>query len=143
MTYDILLILHFLGLALSVGAGLALLTLGLSTKDMTPEERGKFMMRASVLRKNGSYGLLLLIASGLGFIIERGWGSVAFRGGGLFHAKLTLVAIQVGLLGYSQVLAKKAREQGGGQAMGKLMLLGRLMLAVGVLIIVLAVFAFH
>ena len=143
MTYDILLILHFFGLALGVGAGLATFSLGLATKDLGPEERGKFMMRASILRKNGSYGLLLLIASGLGFIIERGWGSVAFRGGGLFHAKLTLVALMVGLLGYSQVLAKKAREQGGGPVLAKLMLLGRVMLATGLLIVILAVFAFH
>ena len=141
--YDALLILHFIGLALGVGSGLAAFTLGLATKDMAPEERGKFMMRASALRKNGSYGLLLLVATGLGFVIERGWGSVAFRGGGFFHAKLTLVVVMLGLLGYSQVLGKKVREQGGGPAMGKLMLLGRVMLALGLTIIVLAVLAFH
>jgi uncharacterized membrane protein len=141
--YDLLLILHFIGLALGVGAGLATFSLGLATKDMDPAERGKFMMRASILRKNGSYGLLLLVASGLGFVLERGWGSIAFRGGGFFHAKLTLVVIMLGLLGYSQVLAKKLREQGGGANMGKLMLLGRVMLATGLAIVVLAVLAFH
>src|SRR4030095_1030317 len=64
--YDALLILHFFGLALGVGAGLAAFTLGLATKDMEAPERGKFMLRASAIRKNGSFGLLLLIASGLG-----------------------------------------------------------------------------
>ncbi|HVR21572.1 MAG TPA: hypothetical protein VMS65_17780 [Polyangiaceae bacterium] len=141
--YDILLILHFFGLALGVGAGLATLSLGLATKDLDPAERGKFMMRVAVLRKNSSFGLLLLIASGLGFLLERGWSATAFRGGGFFHAKLTLVVVMAGLFGYSQVLAKKAREQRGGPVMGKLVLLGRVMVGIGLTIIVLAVLAFH
>jgi uncharacterized membrane protein len=143
VTYDILLILHFFGLALGVGAGFATFSLGLAIKDMEPAERGKFMARASILRKNGSFGLLLLIASGLGFVFERGFASLSFRGGGLFHAKLTLVVIMALLLGYSQVLAKKAREQPSPAAMGKLILVGRIMLATGLTIIVLAVLAFH
>ena len=75
--YDFLLILYFFGLALGVGAGLAQFSLAVATKDLPPEERGKFMQRASVLRKNGSYGLLILIASGLGFVFERGWGQIS------------------------------------------------------------------
>jgi hypothetical protein len=137
--YDVLLIVHFFGLALGVGAGLAMFSLGLATKDLGPEERGKFMQRASILRKNGSYGLLLLIASGLGFVFERGFSTLTFRGGGFFHAKLTLV--MAGLLGYSQALFKKA--QANPALMGRLMLLSRLMLAAGLSVIVLAVLAFH
>jgi len=143
LIYDLLLILHFFGLALGVGAGLATFTLSLGIKDIEPAERGKFMQRVSVLRKNGSYGLLLLIASGIGFIVERGWAAAAFRGGGFFHAKLTLVVVMAGLLGYSQVLAKKAREQPSEAIMGKLVLVGRVMLALGLTVIVLAVLAFH
>jgi uncharacterized membrane protein len=141
--YDFLLILHFIGLALGVGSGLAQVTLAFATRNLEPPERATFMMRASALRKNGSYGLLLLVASGLGFIALRGWATIAIRGGGFFHAKLTLVVILLGLFGYAQVLGKKAREQGGGPAMGKLMLLGRVMPSLALLIIVLAVLAFH
>jgi uncharacterized membrane protein len=135
--------LHFFGLALGVGASLATFSISLGVKDIEPAELGKFMTRISVLRKNGSYGLLLLIASGIGFIVERGWEAIAFRGGGFFHAKLTLVVVMAGLLGYSQVLAKKAREQQGGPIMGKLVLVGRVMLGLGLAVIVLAVLAFH
>jgi uncharacterized membrane protein len=141
--YDVLLMLHFFGLALGVGAGLAMFTLGLGTKDLDPAERGKFMARAAIVRKNGSYGLLLLIASGLGFILDRGWGSVAFRGGGFFHAKLTFVVVMAGLLGYAQMLFKKARAPGGEALMGRLVLMNRLMIVTSLLIIVLAVLAFH
>jgi uncharacterized membrane protein len=139
---DVLLILHFFGLALGVGAGLASFTLGLATRDMSPEERGKFMQRASILRKNGSFGLLLLIASGLGFVLESGFSTLTFRGGGFFHAKLALVVVMAGLLGYSQVLFKKVREQGPA-AMGKLLVVSRILLATGLTVIVLAVLAFH
>jgi uncharacterized membrane protein len=141
--YDFLLILHFIGLALGVGSGLAQMTLVFATRSLEPAERANFMLRASVLRKNGSYGLLLLVASGIGFIALRGWAPIAIRGGGFFHAKLTLVVILLGLFGYMQVLGKKAREQGGGPAMGKLMVLGRVMPSIAVVIIVLAVLAFH
>jgi uncharacterized membrane protein len=139
--YDFFLIAHFFGLALGVGAGLAMFSLGLATKDMSPEERGKFMQRASILRKNGSYGLLLLIASGLGFVVERGFSPLTFRGGGFFHAKLTLVVVMAGLLGYSQVLFKKA--QANPALMGRLQLVSRVMLVTGLSVIVLAVLAFH
>jgi uncharacterized membrane protein len=143
LIYDLLLILHFIGLALGVGAGLATFSIALGLKGLEPAELGKFMMRISVLRKNGSYGFLLLIASGIGFLVERGWAAAAFRGGGFFHAKLTLVVVMAGLLGYSQVLAKKAREQQGGPVMGKLQLVGRVMLGLGLTVIVLAVLSFH
>jgi len=139
--YDFLLILHFFGLALGVGGGLASFTLGLASKDMAPEERGKFLQRAAILRKNGSYGLLLLIASGLGFVVERGFSNLTFRGGGFFHAKLTLVVVMAGLLGYMQSQFKKA--QGNPALMGRLLLLSRIMLVTGLTVIVLAVLAFH
>jgi hypothetical protein len=139
--YDFLLILHFFGLALGVGAGLASFTLGLASKDLAPDERAKFLQRAAVLRKNGSYGLLLLIASGLGFIAERGFANLTFRGGGFFHAKLTLVVVMAGLLGYMQSQFKKA--QGNPALMERLLLLSRIMLATGLIVIVLAVLAFH
>lgn len=141
--YDALLILHFIGVALGVGASFSMFTLGLATKDLDPTERGKFMLRASVLSKNGAYGLVLLIASGIGFLVERGVGSVFAVGGGAFHAKLTLVLILLGLFGYSQVLVKRARKEGGGPALARLAVLGRAMLAVSILIVILAVFAFH
>jgi|SRR6185503_4502227 len=141
--YDVLLILHFFGLALGVGAGLAMFSLGIATKGMEPPELGKFMARVSILRKNGSFGLLLLIASGLGFVFERGFGTLTAQGGGFFHAKLTLVVVMAGLLGYSQVLAKKAREQGGGAVMPRLLFVSRAMLVTGLSVVVLAVLAFH
>lgn len=134
--------LHFVGLALGVGTSFALLTLGGAARELPPEERSKFLMRASALRKNGSYGLGLLILSGLGIFILRGPGEVMRWGGGAFHLKLTLVVILIGLFGYSQVLGKKVRLAGGGPLVPKLATLGKIILALSVAIVASAVAAF-
>lgn len=142
--YDVLLMLHFIGLAMGVGTSFAMLTLGSTARKLPPEERGVFFGRVGGLAKNGSIGFLLLIASGIGMLLERG-ASVMFEiGGGAFHAKLTLVVILAGALGYSQVLRKRLRESGGkGPAMSILPKLGMAMLALGLGIVVTAVLAFH
>lgn len=142
--YDVLLMLHFIGLAMGVGTSFAMLTLGSTARKLPPEERGVFFGRIGGLAKNGSIGFLLLIASGIGMLLERG-ASVMFRvGGGAFHVKLTLVVILAGALGYSQVLRKRLRESGGtGPAMSIVPKLGMAMLALGLGIIVTAVLAFH
>lgn len=143
MLFAILLILHFIGLALGVGTGFAMMALGKSSAELPPEERTKFMLRASVLAKNGSIGLALLILSGLGMLVVRGFGTMFKLGGGAFHAKLTVVLIMAGLLGYMQVTLKKVREAGGGPLMAKLPKLGGAMLMLGLAAIVLAVLAFE
>jgi uncharacterized membrane protein len=140
--YETLLILHFLGLALGLGTSFAMFTLNLTSKALEPAERVKFMQRAGALSRNGSYGLLLLILSGLGITFYRGFGNVMAWGGGAFHAKLTLVVLLTGLVGYMQVTAKKARTTGDPKAMAKLPLLGRIGLVLTVSIVILAVVAF-
>jgi hypothetical protein len=134
--------LHFIGLALGVGTSFAMLSLGAAARDLGPEERTKFMLRVGALRKNGSYGLGLLILSGLAIFILRGPAEVFRWGGGAFHLKLTLVVILIGFFGYAQVIAKKARLAGGGPLMAKLPKLGMIMLGLSVAIIAAAVAAF-
>jgi alkylation response protein AidB-like acyl-CoA dehydrogenase len=56
-----------------------------------------------------------------GMFFMRGPGAVMAAGGPAFHAKLTLVVILCGAVGYSQVLGKRAREAGGGPALAKLL----------------------
>ena len=140
--YEVLLILHFVGLALGVGGSFAIFTLGFATKDLTGEERARFMLRTSVLSKNSSIGLALLIVSGVGFLIVRGVGEVMRWGGGAFHTKLLLVAILAGLVGYTQVQLKKARQAGGGPGLAKLRIVSRWGLGISVAIVILAVIAF-
>ena len=84
-----------------------------------------------------------MLVSGLGMFFMRGPGAVLAAGGPPFHAKLTLVVILCGLVGYSQVLGKRAREAGGGPALTKLPAVGIAISLLGVAIIVAAVLAFQ
>ena len=142
MLYLSILFLHFIGVALGVGTSFAMLTLGAAARDLAPEERGKFMMRVSALRKNGSYGLALLLLSGIAMLVLRGPAAVFAYAGGAFHLKLTLVAILLGFFGYMQVLTKKIRLAGGGPLMAKLPKLSLIILVLSVAIVACAVAAF-
>ena len=140
---DIWLIAHFIGLALAVGTGFAMFTLGMATTDMAPADRGAFMRRALALNRNGSTGLLLLIASGLGLLFGQGVEAMMVGGGAMFHVKLTLVVVLAGVFGYMQVLVLKAKSADGGTAMARVPVIGRVMLLLGLAIVVFAVLAFH
>ncbi len=141
--YQLLLMLHFVGLALGVGASFASFALRRAAATLEPAERTKFVLRALSVAKNGSYGLLLSLLTGLGMLFLRGPGAVMSAGGGAFHAKLTLVVILCGVVGYSQVLGKRAREAGGGPALAKLPAVSTAILVLGVGIIIAAVIAFQ
>lgn len=143
---DFWLIIHFIGLTLGVGTGFAMMTLGLSAKDMPPADRGAFMRRATVLSKNGSIGLLLLIVSGVALILTRGVDVVMAWGGPMFHVKLTLVAILIGVFGYMQVLLRHSRSTDpavAAAAGARLNVVSKVMLLLGVSIVITAVLAFH
>jgi len=141
--YLVLLMLHFVGLALGVGASFALFTLRQAGARLSPEERTKFILGTLSVSKNGSYGLVLLLVTGLGMFFMRGPGAVMAAGGPAFHAKLTLVVILCGVVGYSQALGKRVREAGGGPALAKLPAVSNAVLLLGVAIVIAAVIAFQ
>ncbi|HEX3773765.1 MAG TPA: hypothetical protein VHV51_04825 [Polyangiaceae bacterium] len=141
--YLVLLMIHFLGLALGVGTSFAMARLAGASQDLEPAERARFMLRALPVAKNGGIGLGLLILSGLGMLFARGPASVFAAGGPAFHVKLTLVVILCGVLGYSQVLQKRVREAGGGPALAKLPKVGAALLFLSVAIVIAAVIAFQ
>jgi len=138
--YELLLFLHFVGLAMGVGTGFAHLALGIAMKGVPPEERAKVALRNLVLSKNGSIGLLLLIVSGVGLTIMRT--IPATFAIPAFHAKLTLVVIFIGVFGYSQALGARAKRENGGPALAKLPVVGRVMFFLGLAIVAAAVIAF-
>lgn len=141
--YAVLLFLHFIGLALGVGTGFAMLVLGLATRDLGPADRTTFMLRAGAVGKNGGIGLGLLIATGLGMMALRGFPETLAWGGGAFHAKLGLVVVFSGLYGYLQSLMARARRDGGGPAFAKIPGISRILLLMSLAIVACAVLAFH
>jgi len=138
-----LLMLHFLALALGVGASFSMFALRKVARSLPPAERLPFLLRASVVSKLGSVGFGLLLLTGLGMFFLEGPINVLRLGGPALHAKLTLVVIMAGVLGYSQVLAKRAREANGGPALEKLPLVSNVLTALGVCIVNAAVIAFR
>jgi uncharacterized membrane protein len=140
--YQVLLALHFLGLALGVGAGFAQFTLGLSSRELPAGERTGLALRTMVLSKNGSYGLLLLVLTGVGMMLIRGVSATFQWGGGAFHGKLALVVIMFGVLGYSQVVGAKARRSGSVSQINKVRILSRVQLTLGILVVIAATVAF-
>lgn len=144
LLYLVLKMLHFVGLALGVGTSFAMLALGQHARTLPQEARHQLMLGAGgAVAKNGGIGLGLLILTGLGMFFMRGPASVMAAGGPAFHAKLTLVVILSGVLGYSQVLRKRAREANGGPALAKLPQVGAALLLLSVGIIIAAVIAFQ
>jgi uncharacterized membrane protein len=142
--HSLWLILHFIGLAMGVGTGFAMFTLGAATRNLPPPERAAFMLRASALSQVGGIGLLLLIVSGFGLMYARGGPSAALAwGGGMFHAKLTLVGILILLVGSMHVLMARVRRAGGGPLAARVAMLGQLTLLLGIGIVTLAVLAFR
>jgi uncharacterized membrane protein len=138
--YTFLLVVHFVALALGVGTGFAVLRLARSVRDLPPPEKGPLMQKFSVLRLNGYTGLALLILSGLGMVVMRP--DLFSAGGGAFHAKLSLVVAMVAVVGVMQTLTLKWKKAGGPPP-AILPKLGNLNFTLGLLVILLAVLAFH
>jgi uncharacterized membrane protein len=141
--YQTLLFLHFIGLALGVGTGFAQMTLGIASRDLSPDERPKFFQRTATLGKNSSIGLLLLVLTGLGMTFMRTWPAVLQWGGPAFHAKLTLVVLFIGVFGYLQMLVRRVRREGGGPALATIPKVSRVMLLIAIAIVLCAVIAFQ
>jgi uncharacterized membrane protein len=140
---ELLLFIHFIGLGLGLGTSFAFMRLGIATKDMPLAEKVPFYMRAFALSKNGSIGFALLILSGLGLMFLNGPAATFAAGRGYFHAKLTLVVILAGVVGYMQSLQARAKRENGGPALAKLPKLGPVGLGLTLAIVLLAVLAFR
>ncbi len=142
MTYDILLFIHMIALTMTVGTGFAMMALGRATADMEAADKTAFMLRAMALSKVGSIGFILLIISGLVMLFMR-LESLMALGGPSLHAKFTFITIQIGLLGYVQMLSAKVKRAGGGELMAKLSKMTTVMFINSVVIVAAAVLAFH
>jgi hypothetical protein len=138
---DTMLIFHFLGIAMGVGTGFAMLFLGMAASKMEKSEAGSFMQKAMVLSKMGKLGLVVLIASGFGVIGDR-WDLL--MADTMFQIKMGCVLLLAILIGTMDVYIRKIRKGGDAAVyMKKVAGMGRFTLPLGILIIVFAVLVFH
>lgn len=136
---DIMLIIHFIGLAMGLGASFANLFLGMVASKLPPEDARAFALKTMELRKMGYIGISLLVLSGL-YLMSPYWRILPTTP--LLIAKLLLVAVLIGLI---SVMSKAGDKFKAGDAtqMKLLKPLGRIALIITLVIVILAVSVFH
>lgn len=137
---DLMLILHFIGLTMSLGTGFANLFLSFAAAKLEPAERGKFMSNALILMRMGHTGLGLLLLSGF-YLITPYWKIIGDMP--TLIAKLCFVGLLVILVSAITIIAKKAQREKNPAMLMKLRPFGMLNFFVGITIVVLAVLTFH
>jgi len=137
---EVMLIVHFIGLAMGVGTSFAFLFLGIASSKMELEEGLKFRLNTFGLTKMGNIGIVLLIISG-GYLMTPHWKTLSDNP--LLMAKLVLVLVLAAFVGIIGSKAKKALKGDTEANLKKIKPLGTLALLTGISIIILAVYVFH
>ena len=137
---EVMLIIHFIGLAMALGTGFANLFLNAVASKLEPAEKGSFMSRIAILARMGQIGLGLLLLSGF-YLATPFWKALGEMP--LFIAKLTLVGILLISVSYILLILRKAKKQGNPGLLKNLKPLGMLNFFIGITIVILAVLAFH
>jgi len=136
---ELMLIFHFIGLAMALGSGFANLFLGSVASKLEPAERGSFMSKIMILGRMGQIGLALLLLSGF-YLITPYW--KVLNEMPFLVAKLSFVALLLILVSTVLVLLSKAKK-GNPALFAKIKPLGILNFLIGVSIVILAVLAFR
>jgi len=137
---EVMLIVHFIGLAMGVGTSLAIMFLAIASKKMDAEEGLKFRLYSFSLTKMANIGIVLLIISG-GYLMTPHWGTLSDNH--MLMTKLVLVLVLAAFIGIIGGKAKKARKGDAQGQLSKIETLGKLTLITGITIVILAVYVFH
>lgn len=143
MLVPILLVFHFLGLAMGLSVSFSNMVMGSLIAQAAPAEKGVLGRFPPMMAKVGNIGLAFLWLSGLG-LVQFKWGGFSSIGSmpWQFHMKLLLVVILSGLVGFLQAQARKLTP-GDTAGMARLQMFGKVAFATAVTIVILAVWAFE
>ncbi len=136
---EVMLIVHFIGLAMGIGTSIGFIFLGVAGSKMEKEEGIKFALNSSILSRMGHIGLTLLIITGL-YLMTPYWGGLTSRP--LLMIKLGLVVLLTVLIIFAARFSKKAKKGEIEENLKKIRSLGPVILLVGLSIIILAVLVF-
>ena len=137
---DVMLIIHFIGLAMGIGTSFAFMFLGIASSRMEEKEGQKFRLNTFALSKMGHIGLALLFISG-GYLMTPYWKTLTTSP--LLITKLVLVLALAAFIGIISSAANKAKKSDAETHLKKIESLGKLALLTGLAIVVLAVYIFH
>ena len=137
---QLLLILHFLGLAMGFSVSFAGMVMGALIAKAKPEERpvlGRFL---PMMSRVGDIGLVLLWVSGLSLLYLKwgGFGNVPPT----FHAKITLVVVLTLIIGYMHSLQARLKR-GDTAVQSRMQAVGKVAFLLAVSIVILAVMTFN
>jgi predicted ferric reductase len=135
----VLLILHFLGLAMGFSVGLSNIVMQGLIAKAAPTEIPVLARFSPAMSRVGDTGLTLLWVTGLTLVFTKygGFAIMPWQ----FHVKLTAVVILTALVGYVHVLMRKARN-GDVAAAARLPKVGPLVLLAAITAVVFAVLTF-
>lgn len=137
---EIMLIVHFIGLAMGIGTSFAFMFLGIASAKMEEKEAMKFRLNTFALSKMGQIGLTLLVLSGL-YLMTPYWASLGANP--LLITKLVLVLMLGALIGIISSIVKKAKKGDAEAQLKKVEPLGKLALLTGLAIVIIAVYVFR
>ena len=137
---DAMLIVHFLGLAMGLGASFAFLFLGIKRSKLDREEGRKFALNISILSTMGHIGLSMLIISGL-YLMTPFWKTLNARP--LLIIKLTLVLLLTLTIVLLSVYSSRTKKGGTSSDLRMISVLGKVSLLTAIGIVLLAVLSFH
>ena len=137
---EVMLIIHFLGLAMGMGTSIGFMFMGIAASKMPKEEGLKFTLQSFSLSKMGTIGIILLVLSG-GYLMTPYWASLADRP--LLIAKLILVVLLIVMIIIINIMAGKAKAGDAENLLKKIRGMGQVSLLMGITIVVLAVLNFR
>ena len=137
---EVMLIIHFLGLAMGMGTSIGFMFMGIAASKMPKEEGLKFTLQSFSLSKMGTIGIILLVLSG-GYLMTPYWASLADRP--LLIAKLILVVLLIVMIIIINIMAGKAKAGDAENLLKKIRAMGQVSLLMGITIIILAVLNFR
>ena len=141
---QVLLILHFLGLAMGLSVPFSMIVMSRLITKASPAEVTVLLRFPPMISRVGSIGLALLWVTGLSMLFNK-WGGFAgirnmpWPAG--FQVKLTLVIILSGMVGFLQMLERRLAK-GDRSAFSTMQKLGPVTFLLAITIIVFAVLAF-
>lgn len=137
---EVLLVIHFVGLAMGLGTSFANMFLGIAGSKMEATEARKFQLHTLALSKMGQIGLVLLVVSGI-FLMTPYWSILPSSP--LLIAKLALVIVLVSLVTVISLAGAKAKTGDADAQFKKIQPIGKMTLMVALIIVILAVTFFH
>lgn len=137
---DIMLILHFIGLAMGLGTGFGFMFLGIAGSKLDKEGQLDLFLKTGPMGVMGHIGLTLLIITG-GYLITPYASDLGSSP--LLIAKLVCVVVLMAVIGIITSYSKKARIGDTEKYMKKVQALGKVSLSLSLAIVVLAVLVFH